>query len=158
MEQISQFKEIVTKLDGAFRSFCIPSIELKGFKITKVLDVNKGRHKYIEAGNKRFCFIYKRAMFGSYSRQFNNVSNLGESINIDRLYWCIDHNVDYILIGYPDGKIYCLNPLDWKSYCDSNNTYRKVEKVEYDKRLGKEIARIEATASLPITELIRWNL
>jgi len=148
----------VLTLDGAYRSFCIKSIESKGLQITKIMDVNKGRHKYIEAGDKKFCFTYKRAYFGSYSSQFSNQKQIGESINVDRLYWCLDHNIDYILVGHPDGKIYGLSPLEWKEYCDKNNTYRKVERIEFDKQFGKKVSRIEATASIPISLMIRWNL
>jgi len=149
-------KEKVVTLDAAYRRFCVPSIESKGYMIENVRDVNKGRHKYIMCNGVRFCFIYKRAFFGTYSQQFQE-EGVGESINVDRLFWCIDHHVDFILIGYPDGKIYAVNPNDWKQYCDSHGTYRKVIKVEYDKNWGKKVERKEATASIPINIMKRWN-
>ena len=155
MQHVTSNQQTFEKLDGIYRSVCVPSIENKGHRIKAVKPINKGRHKLIATqDNLKFYFIFKRAVFGTYAEQFDGEKAVGESINIDRLWFCIDNKIDYILIGYPDGKIYSIKPQEWLEYANKHNTYRKVERKDYDKKNG---IIEEKTASIDIRKLKRWN-
>jgi len=106
--------------------------------------------------DKKYCFIYKRMPFLK-ARICFPVMQKGESINVDRMWWCIDNKVDKIIIGYPDGKLYAFCPNKWKEYASKNKTYRKVKEKEYDTRNGKNIEREVSTATIEISESNRYD-
>lgn len=149
-------KQDLLTLDAGFR-YCMKVFESLGIQVLEVKNVNNGRHKYVETKVCRFCYLYKRAYFGSYSRQFEEGKQVGESINVDRLYWCIDNNIDYILFGYQDMKIYAVKPLHFLQWANKHHTYRKVEKKDIRKDFGKDIEIEEVTASIDIKQLIRFD-
>ena len=127
----------------------------KGYMITKPVDII-GRHKHRDIhcehketkAKKRIYMIFKNVHFLEHG---------WESINIECLYWCIDHKTDEIIIVYADGKIYSLSPKKWKQYADEHGTYRIVEKQDTIKQFGKILMVEERTASVDLKELRRFD-
>jgi len=151
-------QEQVLTLDGAFRHLC-KLLDTKGHRVIDVRNINDGRHKLIKTNtNKKLCFIYKRSYFGTYNKQFHNGNQVGESINVDRLWWCMDNNVDWIVFCYPNSHVYCIKPDEFIQFANKHHTYRKLDKKDKVKNYGVEIEVTETTASIDIKELIRWNL
>lgn len=90
-------------MDAAYRGILVPTLLDKGHLIRNMKPVNLGHHLFIETiEGKRFYFIYKREKFLSFDKQFPHLSGQGESINIDRLYWCLDNHINLIIVSYPN--------------------------------------------------------
>lgn len=144
--------------DASYYSTIIPSIESKGLRIASALEISNKHHKAVVTTNgKKFYILFKKDKFGSLASQFKNEKQIGESINIESLYEAYDRNFDLILVADRDGRIYCMRPKEWLDYAQRNQTIRPVERKYFKKEYGKEIEVREVTASVRITEMVRWN-
>lgn len=104
---------------------------------------NNGRHCIIETDNEKYYVLFKREFFKSFGVIFDNEKGIGESINEIALSNAINMGVKDILIVYPTGYIYRVNPLEWQNYAVLNNTIRQPHG--------------EKTFSIPIKMLERFD-
>lgn len=145
--------------DASYYSTVIPSIESKGLKIASAIEISNKHHKaVITTSGKKFYILFKKDKFGSFASQFKNERQIGESINVASLWEAIDRGFDLILVADPDGRIYAIKPLEWLDYANRHCTYRSVEKPFYKPNFGHKEQVVEKTASVRITEMVRWNL
>jgi hypothetical protein len=116
--------------------------------------VNQGRHVILKALAPRsgevevFYCLYKTALFHTYSLQFDDADEegFGESINLE-FYGAIRRSsmLTSILIGYPNGYIYEVSPMNLHDYFDKHHRIR----VQNDS--------LETTFSFPISLSARWD-
>ena len=86
---------------------------------------NSGRHCIIDVNDDKYYVMFKREFFKSFGEIFENEKGIGESINASALSNAISLGAKYILIVYPTGYIYKVDPLEWQDYAVKNNTIRQ---------------------------------
>lgn len=146
------------KGETQFRYRLIPLLQRKGHKILSVKMLNKNRHRVVQTNLKKFYILYKNGWFYTYSREFPDQRCLGESINVEYLKYCLQHEVDDIIIIHNEDnqvRIYSIPARKWWEYANANHTFREVEKPDIEKDFGELVAKTELTASIPVTELQR---
>ena len=127
-------------------------------KIIQVIDKNRGLHKVIKTeGRNKYYYIFKNAPFYNGDSYYNKYAGYWESINLDSLNYCISNDIDFILIGYPSGVIYCLNPLEWKELAIKYNSIREIKDGRMLVSYGKLETINETIASIPLHKLKRFN-
>jgi hypothetical protein len=115
-------------------------------------------HKVIitEKGFK-YYYIFKNAPFFKGDKFYSGYAGYWESINTDCLEYCINNNIDFILIGYPSGVIYSITPFDWKEISLKYNSNREILNGRMLKRDGKLTLKDEIVSSIPLHCLKRFN-
>ncbi len=105
---------------------------------------NNGRHCMIDVDNDKYYVMFKREFFKSFGQIFENQKGIGESINANALSNAITLGAKYILIIYPNGYIYKVDPLEWQDFAVKNNTIRQPHS--------------EKTFSIPVSMLERFDV
>lgn len=118
---------------------------LQNDRVIKIYSVNKGRHKMLRTdGDLGYHLIFKRKPFMSFGKIFDDFDGMGESINKSVVEEAVKKNVDNFVIVYGDGKVYVINPTEFKDFAEKNDTIR-------------ETSTGEVTMSVPINMLRRWK-
>lgn len=127
-------------------------------KIIQVTEKNRGLHKVIltERGFK-YYYIFKNAPFFQGDKYYSGYAGYWESINLNCLEYCLNNNVDLILIGYPSGAIYSISPKDWKAEAERYNSTRTIPDGRMLKEAGKLSLIDEIVVSIPLHALERFN-
>jgi hypothetical protein len=127
-------------------------------RIIQVMDKNRGLHKVIktEQGNK-YYYIFKNAPFFQGDKFYSGYAGYWETINLECLEYCLNHNIDLILIGYPSGAIYKITPKEWKKEAEKHNSTRTIPDGRMLKEAGKLKLIDEIVVSIPLHSLQRFN-
>ena len=127
-------------------------------KIIQIIPKNRNLHYLIhtEKGDK-YYYVFKQAPFYSGDNAYSKFKGYWESINLESLDYCISQDIDFIIIGYPSGKLYCLNPLEWKEIAVENNSIREIKEGRMIMDYGKLTLKDEIVVSVPLYSLRRFN-
>lgn len=114
----------------------------------KVIKINSHHNKrhYVLTTEKGLTYylLYKRAYFMSFGRMFN-LKGIGESINRERLAFCLNNKIDNIIVIHQEGYVYVCNPREWFDFATRHQTIRTTNTTR------------EKTYSIPVMMLRRWK-
>lgn len=126
---------------------------------------NQDRHRFIKVFSnnnlKSYYLLFKEEPFYSFDKQFedsdNEINGFGESINQEWLKYAISRACSKIVVIYPNGFIYCLEPMIWLKYAESKGLIRFTDK-ETDQLINNNLIKTsEKTYSIPLRLLHRLN-
>ena len=127
---------------------------------------NQDRHRLIKVNfeDKIKCYylLFKQAPFYSFDKQFedskNEINGYGESINEEWLNYAISKNCSKIIVVYPNGFIYGIEPKIWKNYAVANNLIRITDAETNQLINGNLIKASEKIYSIPLKIIKRLNV
>ena len=125
----------------------------RGYRLDLIQPVNKGRHLVLKTVDSAtglvhvFYVLYKRAYFLLADRLFNTTEGFFESINTE-YYEALRKSkmLTQILVCYPEGIIYSVDPAELHMYLADNYRLR----TQWDSK--------EETVSFPISLYARWDV
>jgi len=144
--------------DKAFRDISILLSKHTDRPISVRNGFNRGRSKIVKIDDKKLLLIYKREYFKTFTKKFkvfsdkNNITCVGESINVTTLKKALDANID-IIVFIHDDKLLCTNPKVIKRYCELHELVRVQHKTNYYYKCIEQ----EETYSFPVDILIEFD-
>ena len=123
---------------------------------TRYFNYRKHRHLFTKEG-KQYYIIFKREPFHSFSRIFDNELGFGESLNQECILYCVEHEIDMIVIIYQNGYVYGYPPKAWKQEAENNKWIRQVNRKMLKCEWGKHSYVSETTYSIPLKNMTRFS-
>jgi len=157
----------------ASKLLVIKFLKKKGYKIIRVNELNKGRHKILYTQQQNFYLLFKRQPLHSfnylhedYVKTPNSFAGHGETINQEFLEFAIKENC-LLLFTYQsdpfdknaEDRIYYIHPNEVKAFCTMHNLLRKHKEPVVERMIGSQslVSRYEVTYDFPIQLLKRLN-
>ncbi len=132
--------------------------------VVNVVRMNKGRDTVVITDNHKYYVKFKKDFLMTFNEQFFKFVNehpewrgVGETINIEHLRIAVGMGCKYIIIIYPDGKIYSIPPKLWFNFSTNNFLIRSQERGNsYVNNFNKRIVH-ETTCHIPVKLLRRFG-
>jgi len=116
--------------------------------VVNVVRMNKGRDTVVITDNHKYYVKFKKDF---------EWRGVGETINIEHLRIAVGMGCKYIIIIYPDGKIYSIPPKLWFNFSTNNFLIRSQERGNsYVNNFNKRIVH-ETTCHIPVKLLRRFG-
>ena len=125
--------------------------------------LNNGGDIVVITDNNRYYVKFKKDFLMTFNEQFSKFVNenpewrgVGETINIEHLKIAMDMKCKYIIIIYPDGKIYKIPPKLWFNFSTNNFLIRSQERGNtYTKDFKRKTVH-ETTCHIPVKLMERF--
>lgn len=110
-------------IDSLVKEYC----RMKNEKPGSVKGRNNGRHRRLEVGDEVLRVKYSDEPFNKFSQVFADVGNYvgkGASMNKKELVKACNGDVDSVLVGYKDGRVFKMDAKRFLEWAIENDTIR----------------------------------
>jgi len=131
--------------------------------IVNVVKLNMGRDVIVITDKHKYYVKFKKEFLMTFNEQFSDFVNehpewkgVGETINIEHLRIANRWKCDYIIIVYPDGRIYKIPPRLWFNFSTNNFLIRSQERGNTYTNDFKKKTVHETTCHIPVKLMERF--
>jgi len=131
-------------------------------RVVNIVKMNMDRDAIVITDKNKYYIKFKKDFLMTFNQQFSEFVNenpkwsgMGETINIEHLRIAM-RTCDYIIIIYPDGKIYKIPPRLWFNFSTKNFLIRSQERGNTYTKEFKTKTIHETTCHIPVKLLERF--